>query len=223
MFLGHYAVALGAKKLTPKTSLGALFAAGAFLDLVWPFLVIAGLEVVNIDASATAFTPLDFAHYPYSHSLLTSTLWGVLFGAGYYLLAGRDRRGAFVVAALVVSHWFIDAVAHRPDLPLTPWSDRRVGFALWNSIPATLAVELLVFGSGLWIYTTVTAPLSGTRRWALPAFAAFLVLVYVGAAFGPPPPNATAVAWSALLQWLFVALAAWVDARTRRPAGVSPA
>jgi membrane-bound metal-dependent hydrolase YbcI (DUF457 family) len=212
MFLGHYAAALGAKKLAPKASLGTLFAAAAFLDLVWPFLVIAGLEVVKIEAGATAFTPLDFAHYPYSHSLLTSALWGCVFGLAVYIFAGRDRRAAAVVAALVVSHWFIDAIAHRPDLPLTPWSDGRVGMALWNSVPATLAIELILFGLGLWLYTTVVTP---ARRWALPAFAAFLLLIYFSAAFGPLPPSADAVAFSALGQWLFVAAAAWVDLRSR--------
>src|SRR6185436_9757600 len=144
MFIGHYAVALGAKKLVPRASLGTLIAAATFLDLVWPVFLILGIEKVSIAPGITAFTPLDFESYPYSHSLLTAIAWGALFGAVYFLRAGRNATAALVMGALVVSHWILDAATHRPDLPLDPWSDIRVGLGLWDSIPATLAVELVV-------------------------------------------------------------------------------
>ena len=218
MFLGHYAVAIGAKKVAPKTSLGTLFAAAAFLDLVWPVLVLAGVERVAVAPGATAFTPLDFEHYPISHSLLMSVVWGAAFGVVYFLFR-RDRRAAAVLAVLVVSHWLLDAVVHRPDLPLTLGGDARVGLGLWNSIPATLAVELAMFAAGLWVYVRVTRADDRIGGIGLAVFVLFLLVIYAGAAFGPPPPSATAIAWSDMGQWLVVLLAAWIDRhRSVRPA-----
>src|SRR3974390_2552608 len=158
MFLGHCAVALGAKRAAPATALGTLFAAAAFLDLVWPVLVIVGVERVVIAPSSTAFTPLDFVRYPISHSLLMSIVWALVFGGAYFLLT-RTMRSAVVLGALVISHWLLDAIVHRPDLPLLPGGGARVGFGLWNSIPGTLAVELTLFAAGLAFYVRATRPL----------------------------------------------------------------
>ena len=210
MFLGHYAVAIGAKKVAPTTSLGALLAAAAFLDLVWPVLVLAGVERVAVAPGTTAFTPLDFEHYPISHSLVMSVVWGAAFGAVYYLFR-RDRRGAAVLAALVVSHWLLDAVVHRPDLPLTLGGDARIGLGLWNSIPGTLAVELAMFAAGVWVYVRSTRASDRIGGVGLAVFVLFLLVIYAGAAFGPPPPDAATIAWSDMGQWLVVLLAAWID------------
>jgi membrane-bound metal-dependent hydrolase YbcI (DUF457 family) len=211
MFLGHYAVAIGAKRAAPRTSLGTLIAAAAFLDLVWPVLVLLGLERVAVAPGATAFTPLDFEHYPISHSLVMSLVWGAAFGAVYFL-ARRDVRAAAVLALLVVSHWFLDAVVHRPDLPLTLAGDTRVGLGLWNSIPGTLAVELAMFAVGVWLYLGATRARDRIGGAGFVAFSVFVLAIYAGAAFGPPPPSAAAIAWSDMGQWLVVALAAWIDA-----------
>lgn len=211
MFLGHYAVAIGAKRAAPRTSLGTLIAAAAFLDLVWPVLVLLGLERVAVAPGATAFTPLDFEHYPISHSLVMSVVWGAAFGAAYFLVR-RDVRAAVVLALLVVSHWFLDAVVHRPDLPLTLGGDARVGFGLWNSIAGTLAVELAMFAVGVWLYLGATRARDRIGGAGFAAFAVFVLVIYAGAAFGPPPPSASAIAWSDMGQWLVVALAAWIDA-----------
>ncbi len=210
MFLGHYAVALAAKRLTPATSLGTLFAAGACLDLIWPVLVIMNVERVVIEPGITAFTPLNFEHYPYSHSLLMSALWGLLFAAGYYLYK-RSTKAAMVVGALVISHWLLDAVVHRPDLPITLQETTLVGLGLWNSVTATLVVELVLFAICIALYMQVTRADDRIGGMGLVAFIIFLLMIYAGAAFGPPPPGARAVAWSGLGQWLIVALAAWID------------
>jgi membrane-bound metal-dependent hydrolase YbcI (DUF457 family) len=210
MFLGHYAVAIGAKKVAPKTSLGTLLAAAAFLDLVWPVLVLTGVERVAVAPGNTAFTPLDFEHYPISHSLLMSVVWGAAFGAVYFLVR-RDSRGAAVLAALVVSHWLLDAVVHRPDLPLTLGGDTRIGLGLWNSIPGTLAIELAMFAAGVWLYVGTTRARDRIGGLGFAVFLLFLLAIYAGAAFGPPPPSATTVAWSDMGQFLVIALAAWID------------
>ena len=211
MLIGHYAVALGAKKLAPRTSLGTLVAAAAFLDLLWPFFLLAGVEHVVIAPGNTAFTPLEFTAYPWSHSLMMAVVWGLAFGAIYFAVKG-NRTGAIIVGALVVSHWFLDVLVHRPDLPLTPFGEARVGLGLWNSVAATLVIELGMFAAGVWIYISVTRTRDRVGLWGLIAFLALCLIVYAGAAFGPPPPNVPAIAYADLGQFLFIALAAWVDA-----------
>ena len=113
---------------------------------------------------------------------------------------------------LVVSHWFLDAVVHRPDLPLTFGGEARIGLGLWNSIPGTLAVELAMFAAGVWLYRRRHACAGPDRRRRLRSILVFVLAIYAGAAFGPPPPSASAIAWSDMGQWLVVALAAWIDA-----------
>ncbi len=81
MFVGHFAVALGAKRAAPRIPLGLLVAAAIALDLIWPLLLLAGVETVRIDPGNTAFTPLAFDHYPWSHSLVMALVWGGLTAA----------------------------------------------------------------------------------------------------------------------------------------------
>ena len=171
VFIGHFAVGFAAKKVAPQISLGTLFLAALLLDCVWPFLVLVGVERVEIAPGDTAFTPLAFVHYPVSHSLLMAVVWGLLL-AGLYWGVRRDGNGAIWIGLAVVSHWVLDALAHRADLPLYPGGARLIGVGLWNSIPGTVTVEGLMFvGSGntrcggswsrcCWL----TAPLSSDRR-----------------------------------------------------------
>ena len=127
MFLGHFGVGFGSKRFAPKTSLGTLFLAAQFIDLLWPVLLLVGFERVAIVPGITLVTPLDFAHYPWSHSLLAVVIWGLLFGCVYYLVR-RYRAGAWVCGAAVISHWVLDLLLHRPDLPILPGGDYRAGF-----------------------------------------------------------------------------------------------
>ncbi len=147
MFIGHFAVGFAAKSLAPRTSLGTLFAASQLLDLVWPILVLLGVEKVRVDPGNTAFTPLDFVNYPWSHSLLMALVWAAGFALVYRARTGF-ARGAWVVGALVLSHWALDFVSHRPDLPLAPGAS-RVGLGLWNSVPATVIAETALFAVGV--------------------------------------------------------------------------
>src|SRR3954470_24943876 len=117
MFIGHFALGFAAKRAAPRLSVAVLFAAAQFADLLWPFLVALGIEQVRIDPGNTAFTPLAFVSYPYSHSLLFLCVWGALFGAICAVMIRSALSGA-VVAALVVSHWVLDWITHRPDMPI---------------------------------------------------------------------------------------------------------
>src|SRR5512139_3691369 len=138
MFLGHFAVGFAAKRLAPRASLGTLFLAAQFIDLLWPLLVLLGIERVRIAPGITTVTPLDFEHYPWSHSLFAVSVWGVLF-ATVYLFIRRDRRASLVLGLAVLSHWLLDFLVHRPDLPLLPGGE-RFGLGLWNSLAGTLVV-----------------------------------------------------------------------------------
>jgi hypothetical protein len=212
VFLGHIAVGFAAKRVAPRVSLGLLVAAPLFLDLLWPVFLAAGIERVRIAPGSTAFTPLVFEHYPWSHSLLMALLWGGAVGVGYALLR-RDRPGGLVLGAGVVSHWVFDWISHGPDLPLAPGTAARYGLGLWNSVPGTIVVEGMLFVLGLWLYVT------GTRivnRWILVAFVAFLAVTYVANLVGPPPPSVRALTGVAFALWLLPVWAWWAD-RGRAP------
>jgi membrane-bound metal-dependent hydrolase YbcI (DUF457 family) len=184
--------------------------AAQWLDELWPILVLLGVERVSVTPNALAANPLTFDHYPISHSLLSAIGWGIVMGAGYYA-ARRYRAGAVTVGALVVSHWLLDAPMHRPDLPLWPGSTVVVGFGLWSSIAATVAIELLVFGVGLGIYLRATRPKDNIGRWALAGMVAVLLAIFISGFVSAPPPDGRAVAIGALGLWLFVPWAWWVD------------
>lgn len=213
MFIGHFAVGLAAKRVAPRTSLGTLFAAAQLLDLVWPALVLLGVETVRVEPGNTAFTPLDFVSYPYTHSLLMVLVWAVAFAFAYRARTGF-ARGAWVVGALVLSHWLLDFVSHRPDLPLAPGAP-KVGLGLWNSVAATVVVEGALFVVGVYLYATGTRARNRTGHVAFWALVAFLVAIYI-ANMGPPPPSARVIGMAGLLMWLFVPWGVWID-RNREP------
>lgn len=211
MFLGHWGVGLAAKRAAPTVSLGTLFLAAQFVDLVWPTFLLLGIESVTIAPGATRVTPLAFEHYPWTHSLLAAVGWGALLG-GLHFRARRRAGTALVVGCAVVSHWLLDLVVHRPDLPLVP-GGVRYGFELWASRPATLAAELTLFAAGVLLYARFTRPRTRSGRHGLTVLVIVLVSAYAANLLGPPPPSVTAIAWAGQLQWLFVAWGYWLDRR----------
>lgn len=210
MFIGHFGVGFGAKAAAPKTSLGTLFLASQFVDLLWPTLLLVGAERVRIVPGITKVTPLDFESYPISHSLLAVFGWAVLFALVYQAIK-RYPRGAVVLGLVVVSHWLLDLIVHRPDLPLVPGSSVKVGFDLWASLPGTLVVEMGIFIVGVALYLRKTVARGAVGTWALWALIIFLVAVYLSNLFGHPPPNVEALAWVGQSQWLLVLWGYWVD------------
>jgi membrane-bound metal-dependent hydrolase YbcI (DUF457 family) len=210
MFIGHIAVGLAAKRLTPKTSLGTLLISVQCLDLVWPVMLLLGLEHVRIDPGNTVVTPLDFYDYPITHSLLGAAAWSLVL-AGIYWLARRERRAAFVIGAGVLSHWILDAISHRPDLLLIPGGQIKVGLGLWNCLPATLLVEGSLFLAGIALFLRTSEARDGIGRYGFGILMAVFLALYLGALFGPPPPNPQALAWVSLATWLFVPLLYWID------------
>lgn len=210
MFIGHFGAGFAAKSVAPRVSLGTLFLAAQFIDLLWPVLLLLGVERVRIEPGATAVTPLVFEHYPISHSLAAVVGWALLLGLGYRLVR-RENRGAIVVALLVISHWLLDTIVHRPDLPLLPGGAARVGLNAWSSLSLTLAVEGPLFALGFWLYVHSTVAVDAVGCWGLAGLVGMLTAVYLGNLFGGPPPSVTAIAWAGQLQWLLVLWGYWVD------------
>lgn len=222
MFLGHFGVAFAAKRAAPEVSLGTLFAAAQAADLLWPNLVLAGIERVEVEPGATTVTPLDFVSYPWSHSLLALSVLGLVAAGLWRLLRAGRFESALVVLATVLSHWFVDLVVHRPDLPLAPGEGPRLGLGLWHSLPATLAVEFGLLTLGLVVYLRSSRARDRVGTLGAGALVAFLIVVYLASLFGPPPPSAAAVAWVAQSMWLLVAWAAWVDRHRESFAAPTP-
>ncbi len=210
MFVGHLAVALVAKRAAPAVSLGWLVAGVTTVDLVWPLFVLTGLERVAIAPGATAFTPLVFESYPWSHSLAMAPVWGIALAT-----AARGRRlplsSAMLIGALAVTHWVLDFVSHEPDLPLWPGPSPRVGLGLWRSVPRTLVVEGAMWLAAISVYVRVRSQQPWRGRLAFWSLVLVTTIVWATGPWSPPPPSAEALGWFALVGWLVVPWAARAD------------
>ncbi len=221
MFIGHFAVGFAGKKLAPQASLPALLLAGVFADVLWPVLVAVGAEHVRIAPGATVYTPLEFVSYPWSHSLLMLLIWGGLIGAFFRHRQGGRRIWA-VIAALVVSHWLLDWITHKPDMPLYPGGE-KYGLGLWNNVTATMVVEILMFAAGLALYASTTRAKDAVGRWAFIGLAALLFGFFILDSLDPTAPPSVAAIWiSALIATPIVLLwAGWIDRHRELAHGAS--
>jgi membrane-bound metal-dependent hydrolase YbcI (DUF457 family) len=210
MFIGHFAVALAAKKAAPKTSLATLIAASQLVDLLWPVFLLLGWEQVRIDVGNTVVTPLDFYNYPITHSLAGAVGWSMLLGSLYYYRR-RLSKEALVVALVVFSHWLLDLLTHRPDLPLWNNASMKFGLGLWNSVAGTIIVEFGLFAAGAYLYITSTTAKNNTGTYALISLLVFLVVMHIGNLFGPPPPGVEMIAVAGNAMWLFVLWGWWIE------------
>ncbi len=211
MFVGHLAVGLVAKRIEPKLSLGTGVLAAMLVDLLWAIFLIAGIEHVHFKPGMGAGNYFDAYDIAMSHSLLMGAVWAALFAAAYFLRR-HYPRGAWILFAAVLSHWFLDFVSHRPDMPLAPGVHRYFGLGLWNSIPATLIVE-----GGFWLvaivlYIRATRPKNRAGVYAFWSVVALLTLAWYNNIAGPPPRNPhTAPIVSLIFFSLVVAWAYWMN------------
>ena len=209
MFLGHMAVGFAAKRVAPKTSLGVLLAASELIDLLFPAFLLTGWEQVRMEAGGNAFTRASF-YYPFSHSLAMTLVWA-LAAAFLYWMITRYRTGSLVVGLVVLSHWVLDLISHKPDMPLYPGNSPLVGLGLWYSLGWTIAVELLMLAAGVWIYISMTRARDRVGTYGPWPFVGLMVLLYIADIVGPPPPNSAAVGWVGLAFALFFFYVAWFD------------
>lgn len=216
MFVGHFGVAFAAKRATPRTNLAILVLACELVDVIWPILVLLGVEHVTIRAGITPVTPLAFDYYPWTHSLLMAVFWGTVLGCVYYAIK-KDRRAAVVLALVVASHWVLDYISHIPDLPIVPWSLAKYGLGLWHSRVWTAVVELAIFFGGVMLYIRSTRARDRIGRFALLAYVVFLVLIYLLNIQGAPPPSVRIMATSAEIGTVVLFLWAWWVDRHREP------
>ena len=211
MFIGHFGVGLGAKKIDKKPSLGTMLLAAQFLDLLWPIMILLGIETVKIEPGNTAMTPLNFISYPITHSLLGAFVWSMLFGIVYFLIK-KSYKSSILLATLVMSHWILDLISHKPDLQLIPWSEARVGLGLWNYVTASIVAEVLIYCVGAYLYVKSTKAKNRKGEIGMWGLLLFLAIVYLMNLFGSAPPSVNAIAIVGLFQWLIIAWAYWVDA-----------
>lgn len=211
MFIGHFAVGLAGKRFAPDASLASLWLAALFADVLWPVLVAVGAEEVQIVPGNTAYTPLRFVSYPWSHSLLMLIIWGALFAAFYRHRPGGKRIG-LVLGALVVSHWVLDFITHRPDLPLWPGGP-KLGLGLWESIPGTMVVEIAMFVIGVVLYLKATWARDRIGSWGFWAVMALLFFSFLGSSLDRTPPASVRTLWiSALVATgITLGLAVWIE------------
>ncbi len=219
MFIGHYGVSFAAKRVDPSIPLWGLFVAVQLLDGFWAPFVLLGIEKVRIVPGITASNPLDLYYMPYTHSLLAALLWSAGALLVYRVLGQRRGKpmAAVVVGLAVLSHWLLDLLVHRPDLPL--YDDAvKVGLGLWNLPVAALGLEATLLFGGMWLYFGVVAP----PRWPMVVFGVVMFAIQVYVFFGPPPVSDRAAAWTALAAYaVFSAVAARLERRQLPPKGAA--
>jgi hypothetical protein len=210
MLIGHFALGLAAKRLTPQTPLGLLLLAPFLSDLVFPIFVLLGWEQMRVLPEEHGFLTLELVSLPYSHSLMAGVGWALLLALPYFLWR-RDGRGALMLAALVLSHWVLDTLTHRPDMAVLVSGGPKLGLGLWHSLAGTFVVEGVLFAFCLWLYVSGTRATGRSGDLALWGLIGLLVVSYLGFALGPPLPSGEAVAYLTLTSWVVPIWAQWID------------
>lgn len=218
MFVGHYGPSFAIKSLRPAIPLWLLFIAVQLVDMAWAVLVLLGVEKVRIVPEITASNPLDLYYMPYTHSLVAAIFWSVVVAVLVRLLPRVATRSAAVwIGVAVFSHWVLDFLVHRPDLPLYG-NSMKIGLGLWNYPAVALSLEAALLSGGMILYLRVTKPINAIGRIGLPVFAVVMLAIQSYVLFGPPPASPAAAAMTALVLYVvFAALAEWL-ARQRRHA-----
>jgi len=205
MFVGHYGASFLAKRAGRTIPLWVLFIAVQLLDVLWAPFVLLGIEKVRIVPGITKASPLDLYYMPYTHGLLTAIGWSIVLGAAYQLIARPSAaRSSVIVGLAVFSHWVLDLLVHRPDLPLYD-NSAKVGLGLWNAPAIELPLEALILLGGMWLYLRDNS--SHAKRTYV--FGVVLVVLQVVSFFSPPPPTVAAVASTAIVSYIVFALVIW--------------
>lgn len=196
MFVGHYAVSFAAKRAEASVPLWILFLAVQLLDVAWAPLVLLGVEKVHITPGITASNPFDLYYMPFTHSLVAAVVWSAGAFAIYRLVKRSSMASGLVVAGAVFSHWVLDFVVHRPDLPLYD-NAAKVGLGLWNFPAFAFSLEGILLFAGMWLYFSAGA----RRRAATVVFGFVMLAIQAYVFFGPPPASDKAAASTAIVAY----------------------
>lgn len=215
MFAGHYGVSLACKGVERRLPLWLLFLAVQFVDILWSILILLGIEKVRIVPGITATNPFDLYYMPYTHSLVAAIMWSALVYGGYRMLASspsvRPGRPALLLALAVFSHWILDLLVHRPDLPLYD-NSHKVGLGLWNYPMPTFVLEAAILFGGMWIYMRSTKSGSFFGKYGMPIFGIVVLAVHWILFFGAPPGSSNATPVLLLVLYVgFASIAAWLE------------
>jgi len=214
MFAGHVGAGLLIARAERRVNAGAFVTAALLLDgVLWLFILL-GWESVRIPADFAATHQPDFV-FPYSHGLVAGLAWSAIAaaaaGARCAHLGDARWRLAALIGAAVFSHWLLDALVHRPELPLVGAASAQVGLGLWGSMPTALAVEAAIVLAGLLLFLPGSRLPRG-RALALAALTiAILAFTVAGMTIAPAAPSPHAMAAASLVTVVAVcALACWL-------------
>jgi hypothetical protein len=214
MFVGHYGVSFAARKVDDSIPLWVLFLAVQWLDVIWAPLVLLGIEKVRIVPGYTATNPLDLYYMPYTHSLVADLLWSIAAAGAYYLLRRAHPRTSLLVGLAVLSHWILDLVVHRPDLPLYD-NSAKVGLGLWNHPAIAFGLEAALLFGGIAAFLWARP----AQRTGIILFGVVMLGIQAYVFFGPPPASPAAAASTALAAYGIFALVIWFLADRRSSVG----
>jgi hypothetical protein len=217
MFVGHYGPSYAIKALRPTIPLWLLFIAVQLIDVVWSVLVLAGVEKVRIVPGITASNPLDLYYMPYTHSLVAAIVWAMAATAACRSRPRfRSGSAAIWVGVAVFSHWVLDLIVHRPDLPLFD-DTMKMGLGLWNSPAIAFALEAVLLFGGTALYLAKTTPVNSVGRFGPVVFGVVMLGIQAYVFFGPPPTSPSAAAITALAAYVVLAGVARSIDRRRVP------
>lgn len=206
MFIGHFAPALVAATSPRAPGLGTLFVAAQLVD--WGFFTLAmvGVEKMRIEPGATAMVPFDLYQMPYTHSLIGAAGWALAFGL-VIMVYRRNAVGGMLAGLVVLSHWVLDWLTHRPDLTLTG-SGEAYGLGLWNYPAIAIPLEIGIVLAAFLFYLRRTRGPVGQPVVLLTVMLAMQAVNW----FGPEPEQASVFLYvQALIAFAVItALAVWV-------------
>jgi hypothetical protein len=213
MFVGHYAAALAAKAVQPKAPFWTYVLGAQLVDVAWGGLVLAGVEKMSLDPRLPG-NPLVLSHMPYTHSLPAAVAWSLAAGLAAFFLLKLPRAAAIAVGLVVASHWGLDFLVHRPDLPLG-FGGPKVGLGWWNHPAPEQALEigLLAIAAAAWGWRR---GLQGHSGWSAPLFVVFLISLQLISILLPPAGGPPQMVIASLSAYGLATLFAWLMDQTER-------
>lgn len=169
MFIGHYGPAVYDVLRSGKVKLWQAFLAVQAMDIVFCLFALAGLE----GAASVIDGDLVF-NIPWSHSFVSAIVIAFIAASIYRLIYRGDRgstRGYWTIWLLAFSHWPLDWLVHRPDLPFYPGGELMMGLSLWDFAWPTYGLEVLLLGGAIafWLVKTTGPRWTAIGAWLLVA------------------------------------------------------